>query len=573
MLPGCEPTPLAPVVEGSGRQAAFRPAAVVARLLHLAARLLSAPVVLAEFTDPRFRWARACLGDVANWAEAELVCCRRTAAAAEPLVIADLQSDPQFEGCPLIAGGRKLRSCGSVPLRGPAAETIGWLSVLDYQPNRWQSADLAPLAELAALLGEIVGWIASGVGPASESGLHPVQHRFRALFDNTADLIYTQNLKGEITAANSVAERLLGYQREELLGRSVASLVSSADEEKARQMALIHFGGSGPQSFELEFRTKDDRPLPLEVTTHLLFEQGMPVGLIAFGRSRSAAAHARAGRSNLGARIAELRTSGARLAPALVEFEGAVRKALDNEELELRFQPILTVAGELYGLEALLAWRHPSGKLVSAEPFIRVAEETGLIAPIGARVLERACRLAAGWQKGRKRPLRLAVNVSAVHLAEPGFAELVAATLRQTALDPGLLELEVTESALMRDLPSSIAAMAEIRRLGVRISIDDFGTGYSSLAYLDRLPADALKVDRSFLRPTDAPEPAVRLLHGIVALARGLGLTTVAEGVETAAQLELARRAGFDLVQGHLLGRPMALATVRRFLARHRARR
>jgi PAS domain S-box-containing protein len=524
---------------------------------------------LAEFTDPRFRWARAFVGDVEGWKDGEFICCRHLAASAGPMAISDLQSQSHLEGCALVRSSKKLRSCASVPVRGPGGETVGWLSALDYQPNRWQSEYLSALGELAALMGEILDWIASGVGPSAESGLQTVEHRLRALFDNTTDLIYTQNLKGEITAVNSAAERLLGYQREELLGRSVASLVSPTDEDRARQMALIHFGGSGPQSFELEFRARDGRPVPLEVSTHLLFEQGMPVGLIAFGRNRFAAPQSSASRSQLHARLAELRTTGERLAPRLVEFEGALRKALDNEELELRFQPILTVAGELYGIEALLAWRHPSGRLVSAEQFIRVAEDTGLIAPIGARVLERACRLAAGWQKGLKHPLHLAVNVSADHFAEQGFPELVAATLRQTGFPAELLELEITESALMRDLPSSIEAMAQIRRLGVRISIDDFGTGYSSLAYLDRLPADVLKVDRSFFRPTDAPKSSVRLLHGIVALARSLGLVTVAEGVETAAQWELARRAGFDLVQGHLFGRPVPARAMRRRLGRY----
>jgi len=573
MLPCCERTPPAEPAEGPGRPAAFRPVAVVARLLRIAARLQSAPVVLAEFSDPRFRWARAFVGEAEGLGEGELICCRCLTAAGS-VVFGDLQkSEPGFEGCPLVLGGKTLRSCASVPVPGPAGEPIGWLCTLDYQPNRWQPAELKPLEELGVLLGEILDWIASGVGPAAESGLQPLEQRLRALFDNTTDLIYTQNLRGEITAVNNAAERFLGYQREELLGRSVASLVSPEHEEKARQMALIHFGGSGPQSFGLEFRSKDGRPVPLEVGTHLLFEQGMPVGLIAFGRNPPAAPGARAGRSELDARIAELRTSGARLAPALVEFEGALRKALTNDELELRFQPILTVAGELYGIEALLAWRHPSGKLVSAEQFIRVAEDTGLIAPIGARVLERACRLAAGWQRVLGRPLRLAVNVSAVHFAEQGFAELVAASLRKAGLDPGRLELEVTESALMRDLPSSIETMAKVRRLGVRISIDDFGTGYSSLAYLHRLPADALKVDRSFLRPTDAPEASVKLLHGVVALAHGLGLVTVAEGVETAAQLELVRRAGFDLVQGHLFGRPMRAPGMRRYLGRYGASR
>jgi len=569
MLPLHERTRLGMPVEGPGRPQSSGPVGVVCRLLRVAARLVAAPAVVAEFTDPRFRWARCGVGDAGGWSEKEFACCRQLGAPSTTVVIGDLESVAAFRDSPPSPAGKTPRSCAAVPVAGPAGETIGWLIVFDYSPNRWQPAELAPLEELAALAGELLEWIALGVGPAAEGGLPPLEHRLRTLFENTTDLVYTQNLRGEITAVNSAAESLLGYRREQLLGRSVASLVSPQHEGRARQMALVQFGGSGPQSFELEFRSSDGRPVPLEVSTHLLFEQGMPVGLIAFGRRRSAPAFDRAERSELHARIAELRTSGARLAPALVEFEGALRKALDNEELELRFQPILTVTGELHGVEALLAWRRGSGKLVSAEQFIRVAEDTGLIAPIGARVLERACRLAAGWQKVLGRPLRLAVNVSAVHFAEPDFAELVAATLRKASLAPDLLELEVTESALMRDLPASIAAMAELRRLGVRISIDDFGTGYSSLAYLDRLPADALKVDRSFLRPGEAGEGSARLLQAMVALAHSLGLIAVAEGVETAEQWELVRRAGFDRVQGHLFGRPVQAAGMRRRLGRY----
>lgn len=573
MLPLHERTPLEVAGGGPGGPSGLGPVAVVARLLRAAARLLAAPAVVAEFTDPRFRWARCVVGDVGGWGEKEFARCRHLAAPETTVVVGDLEKTAAFGDFAPLLGGKMPRSCAAVPVAGPAGETIGWLIAFDSSPNRWRRAELAPLEELAALAGELLHWVASGVGPAAEGGLQPLEHRLRALFENTSDLVYTQNLRGEITAVNSAAESLLGYRREQLLGRSVASLVSPRHEGRARQMALVQFGGGGPQSFELEFRSSDGRPVPLEVSTHLLFEQGMPAGLIAFGRRRSAPPGARGGRSQLQARLAELRTGGARLAPTLVEFEGALRKALDNEELELRFQPILTVAGELHGVEALLAWRRGAGKLVSAEQFIRVAEDTGLIAPIGARVLERACRLAAAWQKASGHRLCLAVNVSALHFAEPEFTELVAATLRKTGLEPGLLELEVTESALMRNLPASIAAMAEVRRLGVRISIDDFGTGYSSLAYLDRLPADALKVDRSFLRPGDAEEASVRLLHGVVALAHSLGLVAVAEGVETAEQWELARRAGFDRVQGHLFGRPVQAAAMRRRLGRYPAPR
>jgi EAL domain-containing protein (putative c-di-GMP-specific phosphodiesterase class I) len=222
--------------------------------------------------------------------------------------------------------------------------------------------------------------------------------------------------------------------------------------------------------------------------------------------------------------------------------------------------------GTLGGLEALLSWHHPKLGKVPAGQFIPVAEDNGMIVPIGTWVLNEACRQCAAWQKLAPPGVMMAVNVSAVQLSRPDFLDVVAGALDDNHLAPRLIELEVTESAVMRDIDQSVRTLTRLRKLGVSISIDDFGTGYSSLSYLQRLPVDTLKIDRSFLEGSYSPRPPLPLIEAIVRLAHAMGLTVVGEGVESKEQLELLRRAGCDKVQGHLFGRPLAPTGVERLL-------
>jgi diguanylate cyclase (GGDEF)-like protein/PAS domain S-box-containing protein len=885
---------------GPAAPPAFRASALIEPILRTAASLLNVPAVVADFVDARLRWARAYCGPAPNWGEREFAISHHLFASSELLVLEDLGADSRLAERPLKIGGVQIRSCASAPIRRPSGELLGALCAFDHRPEPWRPARVTALGELADLTGLILSWFLDELTHPAQDWLAS-EPRLLTLFEHTTDLVYIHNLRGEITAVNRTAERLLGFPREELLGRNIDTLVAPQHQETVRQMILNQFGGGVAQTCNLEFRAKDGRLLPLEVDTHLLFERGQPVGLMAFGRSAPAQPglsetqrrlHARleevtadlsrttrglkalrrlsrtdfptpasrfagylktgcrlfdlpigmlveiqgseavilaaSGDAALGAqqrvplastslrhavargktcqhvcasprlnqpvyadqaaallvatpipagagarwvlafasrqkrprlnahsrtalellaealgralqetetqvqaaseaaalfdssagflpatqavqrlaeRIERARASGEGLALALLdldrfkqfnnalghtvgdrllhriaerlrraagadelvarldsdsflfvfpchgpaeaslrisqlletlrrpfpfndlelfvtasagislfpvdgqdlgsllwcadaalgeakrtgrnhvklytpedqtsvlwllELESALRKALENKQLEIRFQPVLTRDGTVHGLEALLAWRHPARGLVPAEEFIRIAEDTGIIVPVGAWVLEEACRLAASWQQGARRPVRLAVNVSALQFARDGFVELVAAALRKSGLPPELLELEITESAVMRDLPPSAQAMNRLRALGVHIAIDDFGTGYSSLSYLQHLPVDAVKIDRSFLHPAGAPRSSRPLFAAIVALARSLGLATVAEGVESPEQLELARQAGCDRVQGFLFGQPMPAAAVRRFLRRRR---
>jgi EAL domain-containing protein (putative c-di-GMP-specific phosphodiesterase class I) len=240
---------------------------------------------------------------------------------------------------------------------------------------------------------------------------------------------------------------------------------------------------------------------------------------------------------------------------------------LDGGELELYYQPEVKAGGRVVGLEALLGWNHPRLGPTPPQRFIPVAEESGMIVPIGSWVLSQACRQNAAWQREGMADLKVAVNVSATQFSRPDFVETVAQALAASGLSPSLLELELTESMVMRDLDESARQMDRLRALGVGISIDDFGTGYSSLSYLWRLPIDALKIDRSFLKEIDRDANTIPLVRAIVALAHGLGLRVVAEGIETRQQLEALRDAGCDVFQGFLLGEPAPPDAIERLLA------
>ena len=256
--------------------------------------------------------------------------------------------------------------------------------------------------------------------------------------------------------------------------------------------------------------------------------------------------------------------------PALTEaaherltLENSLRKAIERDELLLLYQPqVSLMTGEIIGTEALVRWQHPELGLIAPSRFIPLAEETGLIVPLGEWVLRTACRQAAVWER-EGRSLRQSVNLSARQLGEDNLVALVRAILEETNLSPRLLDLELTESALVAQDDAAAARLAAVRALGVRISIDDFGTGYSSLAYLRRFPLDVLKVDRSFVMGlngagasgTDRQDQAV--VRAIISMAHALDLEVVAEGVETAAQRETLRRLGCDYMQGFLYSPPV----------------
>jgi len=244
-----------------------------------------------------------------------------------------------------------------------------------------------------------------------------------------------------------------------------------------------------------------------------------------------------------------------------------LRRALDQEELFLVYQPIINMStGQVYGMEALLRWNHPTKGLVLPGEFISVAEDTGLIGPIGEWVLKTACNQANAWLAKGLPPLKLSVNVSSQQLKHGLSCETIASQLAETHFQADLLTLEITESLIMDDTEESMAWLAGIRGIGVSLSIDDFGTGYSSLSYLKRIPADVIKVDRSFIRDVIENSEDKALVKAIVYLAHAIGFQVVAEGVETKEQLAFIRSLDCGFVQGFYYSKPMSNTEFELFL-------
>jgi EAL domain-containing protein (putative c-di-GMP-specific phosphodiesterase class I) len=236
-----------------------------------------------------------------------------------------------------------------------------------------------------------------------------------------------------------------------------------------------------------------------------------------------------------------------------------LRQAIENDELVLHFQPKVSVqTGEVEGVEALVRWHRGSQGIVPPDVFIPLAERAGLIRPLTRRVLEAAIRQAGIWQR-EGLDLRMAVNLSARNLHDSDLEATIAGLIRRWGVQPGRLELELTESAVMADPGRAQALLTRLHNLGIRIAIDDFGTGYSSLSYLKRLPVDVIKIDRSFVMDMGTDESAYQIVKATVGLGRDLGLITVAEGVESQADWNRLVMVGCDLAQGAYLAGPLPL--------------
>jgi diguanylate cyclase (GGDEF)-like protein/PAS domain S-box-containing protein len=252
-----------------------------------------------------------------------------------------------------------------------------------------------------------------------------------------------------------------------------------------------------------------------------------------------------------------------------IELGNDLRRAIDRGEIELHYQPQVEIAdGRIFGLEALMRWRHPARGWVPPGKFIALAEQSDLINVLGEWALSEACRQLAAWDRQSAGGQRVAVNVSARQFRSEGFVEAVAAALRRHSVAPQRLELELTESLLIDDREAAIATLDRLKALGVQIAVDDFGTGYSSLSYLSGLPVDCLKIDRSFVVQTTKGGRDATIAQAIISLGHGLGLRVLAEGVETVEQLEFMRAHGCDECQGYLFARPQPAAALAQALGR-----
>jgi diguanylate cyclase (GGDEF)-like protein len=250
-------------------------------------------------------------------------------------------------------------------------------------------------------------------------------------------------------------------------------------------------------------------------------------------------------------------------------LENSLRRALDREELTLHYQPLISLGNQVVGVEALIRWVHPDLGMVPPLDFIPLAEETGLIVPLTRWIMRKACSQMKTWEQAGISPGVVSVNVSPRRFNDSNLPQMVADLLAATGLEGEHLCIEITEGVMMENVETTIATLAQLKKLGVKISIDDFGTGYSSLSYLKRLPIDSLKIDQSFVRglPSDSGDSTIAML--IITMAHNLNLSVVAEGVETEEQVTFLRDRNCDVMQGYHISRPLPEAEAKLFLEAH----
>jgi EAL domain-containing protein (putative c-di-GMP-specific phosphodiesterase class I) len=242
-----------------------------------------------------------------------------------------------------------------------------------------------------------------------------------------------------------------------------------------------------------------------------------------------------------------------------LDLENQIRRAIDEKQFELHYQPKVDAeTWSLVGAEALLRWNHPERGAIAPDEFIPVAEETGLIVPIGQWVLREACKQVRQWSTLPTGAIPVSVNISSHQFNSDGLIEDVFDAVSMAGIDALLLELEITESVLLQDADSTLLALRRLKEAGVSLSVDDFGTGYSSLSYLKRFPIDTLKIDRSFVKDLHCDADDAAICAAILAMARQLGLNVVAEGVESEQQLEFLRRHGCNQIQGFLCSKALS---------------
>ena len=470
-----------------------------------------------------------------------------------------------------LAGG--VRWCWSNRLKTAAGEIVGCLTLFRRGPfGEGPPAELfEELEELAAL--------------AIEQANLLEELKFRAERDPVTGLWNRRQLEERIeqmrqaeggAPAALVLVSLEGARRvREILGEETGdALLRSAAERvvgtcgagfaarlSGDEIAVLTRGsGEDPRSFGAQLLRLLDEPflvggheIHARPAVGVAAAEGVEEARQWLRRARAAAAAAQARRN--GARCVVFDPTIAIEAPERLELERRLRGAAGRGELLLHYQPQVRLRdGRTAGHEALMRWRNPEIGTVSPAAFIPVAEETGLIVELGRWALEEACRQARRWHK-RGLPARIGVNVSALQLADESFPEDVRRALAASGVEPRLVELEITESAVMENLKLAAERMRELRGLGVQFALDDFGTGSSSLAYLKELPVDRLKVDRSFLGELE--QGRAPLLESIIRMAHGLGLEVIVEGVETDKQRAALQAMGADEVQGYLTGRPM----------------
>jgi len=500
---------------------------LVDRVTEVVARIFGVPVALISLIDEDREHFKATFGSSPVDAARAFAFCELTMRLERSLVVPDARSDERFRDNPYVAGVNGIRFYAGAPIAGADGVPIGALCVIDRVAREADPAQVAVLEHLAEL-----------VMPLLELRLQTlraieVQNELSAVIDASPNAVVTRRRDGTIWGWNDAATRIFGYRRPdaELVAQALADAL---DESLA------------PEGEELYLRaTVGVSVFPADA--------GEGSQLIALAHAAMRAAKARNERIGFhsGAQTHEGRRR--------LTLETSLRRALEHDEISVHYQPIVLLeTGTTIAAEALLRWNNPQLGSISPEVFIPIAEETGTIVTLGGWVLREACRFGRRWLDAGG-PGAVSVNVSARQFEGGDFERTVTDALAASGLPAGKLCLEITESMILRSPEAVFTAITRLRSLGVHCAIDDFGTGYSSLSRLMSFRIDALKIDRSFLREIGNPEAseACALVRALVNVGRSMGLSVIAEGVETQEQRAFLMASECESAQGYLYARPI----------------
>jgi diguanylate cyclase (GGDEF)-like protein len=519
----------------------------------------------------------------------------------ETLALADLSADPRAAQLPddVRAQGR---SCVAVPIRVDEGTQLATLYVVDAEPREWTAEERATLEDIAGWLGtEVLLRRDLATGRSHEEQLlrHSLHDTLTGLPNRT---LFLDRLRHAAQRARRHAKfqfgvLYLGLDRLKMVNESLGH--EAGDElleTVARRLETCIRGEDtaarlGGDEFAILLEDVADESNVLRVVERIRRALATPVALGAFevftsasiGIAISSAAPEnpeymlrcadtamwRAKRTGPGRYEMFDEAMHARAVDRL-RVETDLRRAVERSEFVVHYQPVMSPeSGTIVGVEALVRWDHPERGRIAPGEFIPLAEETGLIVPISTWVIRQACTQLRIWQDRfpRPTPLFCSVNVSVKHFAQPDLVEQVTATVRETGIDPSSLKLEITESVIVDNDDLARHVLLQLKALGVQVYLDDFGTGYSSLGYLHRLPLDAIKIDRSFVGQMEADDRSYQLVRTVRLLARSVGLSVVAEGVETNEQLRAIRGLGCEFAQGFLFSKPVSVEEVDALLA------
>ena len=553
------------------------------RFTRLAAAVAEAPIALISLVDAERVWFKSARGlGAVRQVPRDLAFCAWAIAQDEPLVVPDATRDSRFASNPLVTGSQAMRFYAGAQLVTPGGYNVGTLCAIGHEPRDLSQAQLGLMKDLAGAVVTTMelyravremralamtdpltqlsnrAHFRSVVGVALEESR--VNRRpFSVVYFDCDNFKAVNDVHGHATG-DRLLQTLAAHLRDELTG----------DDTPARL---------GGDEFAAVLPARDQREAVglangiLQSAAALMEQHGWPVTLsIGVATFRTPPPSVDRAIAFADAAMYDAKRRGKRHVNAVVlddpdqQANGRATSLYENldramigHQFRLFYQPIVSLtSGEVTGVEALIRWDHPELGLLGPAAFIPYAERTGLIQGIGAEVLDLALARMARWRDQPWAPRYVAVNVSGVQVSDPHFVEVVVAALRRHGVSPCHLELELTEGTLIDSTPEVVDRLRKLGQMGVKLAIDDFGVGYSSLRYLRTLPVHKLKIDQSFVREvTENPRDAT-IVGAVVALARALGLQTVAEGVERPEQLGRLRELGCDLGQGWLFGHPAA---------------